>query len=78
MASLLTFLLVGLGALVALSIILAIVGAVLGLAFGLAGFLLFKVAPVVLVGYLIVRFLTPKSKRLERLERAERKWIEGG
>jgi len=68
-ASIVTFLLVGLVALVALGVVLAIVGAVFSAVLGLAGFVLFKVVPVVLLGYLIVRFLAPREKRLERMER---------
>ena len=30
---------------------------------------LFKVVPVVLLGYVIVRFLAPREKRLARMER---------
>lgn len=73
LGSLLTFFLVGLVGLVAIGVVLAVVGAVFGIALSIAGFILFKVAPIVLVGYLIVRFLTPRHKRLER---AERKWLE--
>lgn len=73
LASLLTFFIVGLVALVGIAIMLALVGAVFGLAFGLVGFLLFKVAPVVLVGYLLVRFLAPRTHRLSA---ADRKWLE--
>ena len=72
-ASLLTFFVVGLLALVVISIVLAIIGAIFGLFFGLAGFLLFKVAPVLLVGYLIVRFLAPRRSRLSA---ADRRWLE--
>lgn len=72
-ASLLTFLIVGLIALVGVSILLAVVGAVFGLAVGLVGFLLFKVAPVLLVGYLLVRLLSPRRARLSR---ADREWLE--
>ena len=50
LTSLLTLFVVGLLALVAVGVVLALIGAVLGIAFGLAGFLLFKVAPIVLVG----------------------------
>lgn len=63
-SSLLTFLVVGLIALVAVSVVLSILGAIFGLFLGLAGFLLFKVAPVVLVGYIVVRFLAPRRSRL--------------
>jgi len=69
LTSLVTFFLVGLAALVALGVVLAIVGLVFSAVLGLAGFVLFKVVPVVLLGYVIVRFLAPKEKRLEQLER---------
>lgn len=73
LSSLLTFFIVGLLAVVAIGVLLSIVGAVLGLALGLAGFLLFKVAPLVLIGYLLVRFLKPRPARLSR---ADREWLE--
>lgn len=73
LTSLLTLFVVGLVALVAVGIVLSIIGAVLGVAFGLAGFLLFKVAPVVLVGYVVMRFLAPKQKRLSA---EDRRWLE--
>ena len=72
-ASLLTFLVVGLIALVVISIVLSIIGAIFGLFLGLAGFLLFKVAPVLVLGYVIVRFLSPRRSRLSE---ADRKWLE--
>lgn len=72
-SSLLTFFVVGLIALVVISIVLSIVGAVFGMFFGLAGFLLFKVAPVVLLGYVLVRFLAPRRSRLSA---ADREWLE--
>jgi hypothetical protein len=72
-ASLLSFLIVGLIAVVVIGVVLSVIGVVFGLAMGLAGFLLFKVAPLVLVGYLLVRFLTPKQKRISA---EDRKWLE--
>lgn len=73
LGALLTFFLVGLVALVVISIVLAVVGAVFSIALSLAGFLLFKVAPILLIGYLVVRFLAPKHKRLSA---ADRRWLE--
>lgn len=73
LTSLLTLFVVGLVALVAVGVVLSIIGAVLGVAFGLAGFLLFKVAPVVLIGYVVMRFLAPKQKRLSA---EDRRWLE--
>ena len=73
LTSLLTLFVVGLIAIVVLSIVLSIIGAAFGLVFGLAGFLVFKVAPVVLLGYVVVRFLAPRRSRLTA---ADRRWLE--
>jgi uncharacterized membrane protein len=70
----LTFLLVGFVAVLVIGVVLSVIGAVFGLAIGLAGFLLFKVAPLVLIGYVLVRLLTPKRKQLSD---SDRKWLEG-
>lgn len=71
--SLLTFFVVGLVVLVVGGIVLGLVGLVFSVALSLAGFLLFKVLPIVLIGYLIVRFLAPRHRRLSR---ADREWLE--
>lgn len=68
-STLLSLLLIGIVALVAL----ALIATVLGIAVGIASFLLFKVAPIVLIGYLVVRFLVPRPKRLSS---EDREWIE--
>lgn len=68
-SSLLTMLIVGFVALVAIGVVLSIVGAMVGLAFTL----LFKVAPILLVGYVVIRLLTPKKKQLSA---ADREWLE--
>lgn len=72
-SSVLTFLIVGLVALVVAGVVLSVIGAVFGLALGLAGILLFKVAPIVLIGYLVVRFLAPRRKRLSA---EDKRWLE--
>ena len=72
-SSILTYLVVGLIAVVGISIALAVVGAVFGLALGLAKFLLFTVGPILLIGYVVVRLLAPRSRRLSE---AERDWLE--
>lgn len=74
MGSLVTFFLIGLVALVALSLVAGLIGLVFSAALSLAGFLLFKVAPVLLLGYLVVRFLAPRQRRLPDEERT---WLEG-
>lgn len=73
LATLLTFFVVGLITLLIASIVLAVVGVVFSVALSVAGFLLFKVAPILLVGYLVVRFLAPKQKQLSS---ADREWLE--
>jgi threonine/homoserine/homoserine lactone efflux protein len=73
LGALVTFFLVGLVAVVALGVILAVAGVVFSIAAAVAGFLLFKVAPIVLLGYLVVRFLRPRHKELSE---ADRKWLE--
>ena len=72
-SSLLTYLLVGLVAVVGISIALAVLGTVFGLALGLAKFLLFTVGPILLIGYVVVRLMAPRSKRLSK---ADRDWLE--
>jgi hypothetical protein len=57
-STLLTLFIVGLVAIVAVGIVLSLLGAMVGLAFTL----LFKVAPILLIGYLVIRFLSPKKK----------------
>lgn len=74
--ALVKFFVVGLAGVIALVLILGVVGTIFSVAsfaLGLAGFLLFKILPIVLIGYLIVRFLAPKQKRLNA---ADREWLE--
>lgn len=72
-SSILTYLIVGLIAVVGISIALAVLGTVFGLALGLAKFLLFTVGPILLIGYVVTRLLAPRSRRLSK---AERDWLE--
>lgn len=73
LSTLLTFFIVGLIAVIGLSLVLALIGAVFGLALGIAKFLLFTVAPIALVGYAVLRFF---GSRRRRLTRADREWLE--
>ena len=76
LGSLLTFFAVGLVTLVVAGIVLAIVGTVFSITIGLTSFLLFKVAPVLLVGWVIVKVIE-KSRRGGALTEADRRWLEG-
>lgn len=64
-STLLTLFVIGIVAL----LVLSVVGAVLGLAVGL----LFKVLPVLIVGYVVVRLLAPRQRKLSA---EDRKWLE--
>jgi hypothetical protein len=76
LGSLLTFFAVGLITLIVAGIVLSVVGVVFSLTLGLASFLLFKVAPVLLVGWIVVK-LVQKSSDRGAISEADRKWLEG-
>ena len=62
LSALLTMFIVGVIALVVISIVLSIVGAFVGFAF----FLLFKIVPILIVGYVVLRLLgRPKHSTAE-------------
>jgi predicted membrane channel-forming protein YqfA (hemolysin III family) len=74
--SLLTFFAVGLATIIVAGVVLGVVGVVFSLTFGLATFLLFKVAPILLVGWVVVKVFE-KTKRGNSLSDADRRWLEG-
>jgi len=69
LTTLLTFLLLGVVAVAVLGVVLSVIG----VAIGLAGLLIFKVLPLVAIGYVAVRLLAPKQKRLSA---EDRKWLD--
>ena len=64
-STLLTLLVVGVLALAVLGIVFMI----LGVAFGL----LFKLLPILIIGYIVLRLLAPRQKKLSE---ADRRWLE--
>jgi ABC-type transport system involved in cytochrome bd biosynthesis fused ATPase/permease subunit len=74
--SLLTFFAVGLATIIVAGIVLSIVGVVFSLTFGLALFLLTKVAPILLVGWVVVKFFE-KTRNRGALSDEDRRWLEG-
>jgi hypothetical protein len=74
--SLLTFFAVGLITLIVAGIVLGLIGTVFSLTFGLAAFLLTKVAPILLVGWLVVK-VVQKTRSAGALSDADRRWLEG-
>lgn len=77
MGTLLTFLAVGLVTLIAAGIVLSVVGAVFSLTFGLAHFLLFKVAPILFIGWLVLK-VVDRSRGRRRISAADQKWLDEG
>lgn len=75
--SLLSMFLVGLLVLVVAGIALSIVGFFISAALGLAGFLLFKVAPILFVGWVVLKVLEARRGKGE-LSAADRRWLDGG
>jgi len=74
--SLLTFFAIGLVTLLVAGVVLGVVGVIFSLTFGLALFLLFKVAPILLVGWIVVKVIE-KSRGGRSLSDADRKWLDG-
>lgn len=73
--TLLTFFAVGLVTLVVAGVVLSVVGAVLSLGIGLAMFLLTKVAPILFVGWVVMKMIDKKTGG--ELSAADRRWLEG-
>lgn len=65
-SSLLTFLVVGVLAIVVLGVALSVVGLAVGLAF--------KLLPIVLIGYVAVKVLS--NRKAKSISEADRKWLE--
>ncbi len=74
--TLLTFLAVGLGAMILAGIVLWVVGIVFSITIGLASFLMFKVAPYLLLGWVVLK-LIEKAKGGSSLSAADRRYLEG-
>lgn len=74
--TILTFLAMGILSIVVVWIVLSVVGYLLGLTVGIASFLLFKVAPIMLIGWVVLKVLD-KVRSGGTLSAADRKWLEG-
>lgn len=73
--TLLTFLAMGIVSIVAVWIVLSVVGSLLGLTLGIAGFLILKVAPVMLIGWVVLK-LWARVRRRGMLSASDRRWLE--
>lgn len=76
LTALLTLIVIGIVGLVAVSIVFALVAAVFGLAFGALG-LLFKLAPVLLIGYVVFKLVQKNSGGSHRrLTPSDQRWLD--
>jgi hypothetical protein len=75
--TLLTLFAIGLVALIALGIVLSILGVVFSIAIGIGTFLLFKVAPIVFLGWIVLK-LVDRGKSRRGISAADREWLESG
>lgn len=73
--TLLTFFAVGLITLIVAGVVLSIIGAIFSITMGLTAFLLFKVAPILLVGWIVMKVI--ERRRGGSLSAADRRWLEG-
>jgi hypothetical protein len=74
--TLLTFFAVGLITLIVAGVVLSVVGAVFSIGVSLAMFLLLKVAPILLVGWVVMKVMD-KRRGGGSLSAADRRWLEG-
>lgn len=74
--TLLTFLAVGIVSIVVVWIVLSVVSSLLGLTLGIAGFLIFKVAPVMLVGWAALKLWAWARGNRGYLSARDRRWLE--
>jgi hypothetical protein len=77
MGTLLTFLAVGLVTLIAAGIVISVLGGLLGLTIGIAGFLLTKVAPVMFLGWVVLK-LIDKARGRRRISVSDQRWLDEG
>lgn len=77
LGTLLTLFAVGLVSLVVVGLVLSVVGAVFSIGLSLAAFLLFKIAPILLVGWVVLKLIDRSGSSGERLSEADRRWLEG-
>ena len=73
--TLLTLFRVGLISILVVAIVLFVIGVVFLLTLGLTSFILFKVAPIVLVGWIVLKIFNRRRSR-DHLSEADRAWLE--
>jgi FtsH-binding integral membrane protein len=77
LSALLSLFMIGIVGLIVGSVVLAVIGAVFSVAFGLIGLLLFKVAPVLLIGWLALKLVERVRRPRSGISAADQKWLDG-
>ena len=75
-ATLLTLFAIGLVTLIVAGIVLSILGTVFSLAWGLATFLLLKVAPLIFLGWVVLKLADKMRGKNRRISAADRRWLD--
>jgi hypothetical protein len=75
LTSLLAFFVFGLVGLVMLTVMFALVAALFSFAIGVAGFLLFKIAPFLLIGWLVLK-LVQRAGSTHGVAATDRRWLD--
>jgi hypothetical protein len=75
LGTLIALLIAGFIGLIAISLVLSIVGALLSVTFGVVGFLLFKVAPLLLIGWIVLK-LVDRGRGRRRISAADQRWLD--
>lgn len=73
--TLVTIFTVGLVTLLVAGVGLWLIGTLFSITFGLVGFLLFKVAPILFVGWLVLKLLDRSGGDPGRLSSSDRRWL---
>ncbi|HEX6926172.1 MAG TPA: hypothetical protein VF167_12195 [Longimicrobiaceae bacterium] len=77
LTAILTLLAIGLVGVVALWMIFTVLGFVFSLVFGGIAFLLFKVLPLLVVGWLVLKLVGRSRCHHHRLSASDQKWLDG-
>lgn len=75
LGALLTLFVFGIVGLVVISVVMALIGVFFSITFGIVGFLLFKVAPLLLVGWIVLK-LVDRSRGRRRISAADQRWLD--
>jgi hypothetical protein len=77
LTALLTLVVMAVAGVIAIGLVMGILGIFLSVAFGLVGFLLFKVAPLLLIGWVVLKIVN-RARDRGRISAADQRWLDGG